>query len=174
MSWSERLAERLVARAAARLQLRHPDWASAMLGEWPVVPPRERLQWAAGCLGASFAAPGAGSALVYPAALTGGVAAMTLLQWNADEGIATVTLLASIGLLLGVLRPRRALISGFAIGSVVGGVLAFETLSGLRPAYETHMHTLLQDLGWTVLVAPALGAAVVGGLAARRISGQHR
>lgn len=145
-----------------------------MLGELQAVPSRERLRWAAGCVGASLTVPGAGATLAYPVALAGCVGAMTLFQWSADEGVHTVLVIAALGLLLGLLRPERALVSGLAVGLVVAGVLAFETISGLRPAYETRMHTLLQDLGWTVLVGPALAAATLGRFAAKFAPGIFR
>lgn len=170
MTWHDQLAERLVLHAAARLRPQHPDWAAAMLGELQAVPPQERLRWAAGCVGASLGAPGAGAALAYPTALLAALGAMTLFQWSADEGVHTVMVIAGLSLLLGLLRPERALVSGVAVGLVVAFVLTFETLSGLRPAYETHIYTLLQDLRWVVLVIPALAAAAAGHCAAKFVA----
>lgn len=173
-SWRAALAQRFVASAARRFRGRHPEWADAVTAELLAVPEGERLRWAVGCLAASFMQPGVGDSLVYPSALMTGVGAMALYEWSADESVKTLLVMGIIGLILGLLRPERAPLSGLAVGSVVAGVLAFETLSGLRPAYETHMHTLLQDLGWTLLIAPAFGAAFAGRFAAKLAAGDLR
>jgi hypothetical protein len=52
---------------------------------------------------------------------------------------------------------------------VVAGVNAFETLTGVRPAYEDVAHSLQHDAKWLVLVAPALLAAAVGGYAGLKL-----
>ena len=72
-------------------------------------------------------------------------------------------------MILGVLQPRRFWISGAAIGLVVAAVNTFETISGVRPAYETYQHTFLHDARWAVLVAPALIASGVGGCLGRTL-----
>jgi len=164
------LADWLMDHAAGRLRRRRPEWAEAMISENAALgADDERLRWSAGCALASYRAPGALEGLLYPAALAAGVVLMSAYQWSADESLRTVAVLSLIGVVLGAFKPRYAWISGLAIGLVVSATNSFETLSGLRPAYETHIHTLLHDARWTVLVAPALTAAIVGGHAGRML-----
>jgi hypothetical protein len=153
------LADELVRAAAWRMRRRHPDWAQAMLSEHANLPERsDQLGWALGSLRASFAV---GDALYTPM-LALGVLAMTLYQWSADESLATVSVLAALSLGLGLLRPSRFLISGVALGSVVAAVNGFETVSGVRPAYEIYNHSWAHDLRWLVLIAPAVLSSALG------------
>jgi hypothetical protein len=118
------------------------------------------LGWALGAMRASlFVQP---PALLYPALLLVAVLAMVLCQWQVDEGPLTLMAVMALSLCLGLLRPASFLLSGLTIGVVVTGVNGFETFSGVRPAYETHLHTFLHDLHWLILVAPALAASVFG------------
>ena len=102
--------------------------------------------------------------------MTLGAALMAAYEWIKDEGLITLGLLAGLGLILGLLRPARALLSGALLGLVVSEVLAFELVSGLRPAYELHPATLGHCLHWTLLVVPTLLAALLGSGVARRLS----
>jgi hypothetical protein len=74
-----------------------------------------------------------------------------------------------ISLVLGALRPRQALISGAVVGLVVTGVIGFEALTGIRPAYEARAQTLAHSLYWLILLAPAVSAACMGGRIGRRL-----
>jgi hypothetical protein len=159
-----RLATLLIGHAATRLRRRRPEWANAMVNEsGAILSDGERLRWSIGCAIASYRAPGVFDWVVYPAALIVGIALMAMYQWSADESLRTVAVLALIGLALGVLQPNRSLISGATTGLVVAAVNGFETITGVRPAYETAAHSLLHDARWIVLIAPALFAAVIGG-----------
>jgi hypothetical protein len=158
-----RLAALLMRHAMIRLSRKHPEWAEAMAAESAtLLSDDERLAWASGCAVASYRAPGAFDWVIYPMALLAGVTLMTAYQWSADESLKTVGILALIGLALGVLQPRRSMISGAAIGVVVALVNGFETITGLRPAYETTAHTILHDVRWAVFIIPALGASLIG------------
>ena len=164
-----RLADLLLSHATNRLRRRHPEWADAMASESSALLGDDRLRWSAGCAVASYRAPGALDWIAYPAALLVGVMLMSAYQWSADESLRTVAVLTIIGAALGVLQPRRALVSGGAVGLVVAAVNGFETITGVRPAYETTAHSLLHDARWTILIAPALIASVVGGFAGRKL-----
>ena len=169
-SAKSRLGALLIGHAARRLGRKHPEWAAAMASEDAYVQSEgERLRWAAGCAVASYRAPGMLEAALYPAALSLGLIAMTAYQWSADESVRTFAVLGLIGLGLGLLRPHRVIVSGLAVGLVVAAVQGFETVSGVRPAYETHLHTLVHCARWMVLVAPALTASALGGFAGRAI-----
>ncbi len=158
------LAARLIRHAERRLRQIRPDWADAMIGETRLLESDgERLRWAAGCALASYRTPESLAGAAYPAALLLGIAGMAGYQWSADESLRTLVLLGLVGLIVGVVGPRRVLVSGIAIGLVVAAVNGFETISGLRPAYETKAHSLAHDARWLVMVAPALLAATVGG-----------
>jgi hypothetical protein len=162
-----RLADFLMGHATRRLSGRRPDWAEAMRREAADLGDDERLLWSGGCAYASYRTV---YGTAYPAALAVGLALMSAYQWSADESLGTVAAIGLIGLALGVIEPRRSLISGTAIGVVVAVVNSFETLTGLRPAYEIKHHSLLHDARWTFLIAPALIACVIGSF----IGGQFR
>ena len=163
MNAKNRLSELLMAHAARRLKRQRPDWASAMASEGlQLGSDGERLRWSSGCAYASYRTPEFMRALAYPVLLVLGVTLMSAYQWAADESLGTVAVICVLGVLLGVLQPRRSLISGVAIGVVVAAVNGFETLTGLHPAYEVRLHTLLHDAKWTVFVAPAIVACIVG------------
>jgi hypothetical protein len=163
-----RLADLIMERAQRALRRQRPEWAEAMACESAaILSDDERLRWAASCALVSYRAPGAFDWAFYPGFLCAGVTLMTVYQWRADESLRTLVLLGMIGMTLGVIQPRRFWISGAAIGLVVAAVNAFETLTGLRPAYELYAHTFLHDAWWTVLVAPAMIASGVGGYLGR-------
>ena len=156
------LAEGLSRVAAARLGRRYPEWAKAMLGEQAsLADERDRLGWAVGSLGAGFRLSVSDDAL-YPALLLLSLAAMALYQWSADESGITVLVLSALGLVLGLCSPRRFVVSGVAVGAVVAAVTCFETVSGVRPPYEAHAHSLAHNLRWLVLVLPALASTLLG------------
>jgi len=164
----QRLADLFMDHAARRLRRQRPEWAEAMMSESTQLDcDDERLRWSSGCAHASYGTPEALHALAYPVALMAGVMLMSAYQWSADESLVTVAVICMIGVLLGLLEPRRSLISGAAIGAVVAAVNGFETLTHLRPAYEIRFHTLLHDAKWTVFIAPAVVACVVGSHAGR-------
>jgi len=168
VSAKHRLADLLMGHAARRLRERRPDWAEAMTREGSeIASDDERLHWSGGCAYASYRAPGAFDAITYPVALVAGIALMSAYQWSADESLGTVAVICMIGVLLGLLAPRRILISAAAIGAVVAAVNGFETLTGLRPGYEIRAHTLVHDAKWAVFIAPALVACIVGSHAGR-------
>ena len=163
MSAKSRLSEILMGHAARRLRRDRSDWAEAMMSEAAHMGSEdERLRWSSGCACASYKTPEAVEAITYPALLILGVALLSAYQWAADESLGTVAVICMIGVVLGVLQPRRSLISGAAIGVVVAAVNGFETLTGLRPTYEIHLHSFLHDAKWTVFVAPAIVACIVG------------
>ena len=165
-----RAADWLLAAAASRLRPAHGAWADAMLAEAAVCTSgRERLAWAWGCWAASLRATISPATLIYPAALAAGLALMAAFEWAADEGRATILLLAGIALGLGALRPRHAWLSGALVGLVVAGVIGFEAVSGIRPAYETRAQTMASSLYWAILLIPALPAAALGGLIGRKL-----
>ena len=160
----------LLASAVSRLRATHPAWAQAMLAEAPLcTSERDRLAWAWGCWVASLRMSCSLAVLVYSAALLAGVGLMTAYEWRTDENPATVVVLALIATPLGALRPRRALLSGALVGLVVTGVIGFEAVSGIRPAYEARAQTLLHSLHWMVLLVPALAAATLGARLRRRL-----
>jgi hypothetical protein len=155
------IADRLTRLAASRLSRSHPDWARAILSEHQCIEGNdERLRWALGTFRASLSVPETG--LVYPALLTLAVSAMALYQWSWDEGVMTWMVMGGLGACLGFLRPKQFLFSGLAIGLVVAGVTGFESLSGIRPAYETHPRTLAHCLHWLILVIPGLASSAMG------------
>ena len=164
------IANLLMRHAAGRLSGKRPEWADAMANEsaW-LSGDHERLRWSTGCALASYRAPGAFNGAAYPAALFAGVALMTAYQWSADESLVTVAVLSLIGLVLGMLKPARNLLSGSAIGLVVAAVNSFETVSGVHPGYETRAHDLLHDARWLILLVPALIACVIGDCAGRKL-----
>jgi hypothetical protein len=163
-SAKRRLADLLMGHATRRLRGQRPDWAEAMKREGAsLASDDERLRWSSGCIYASYRTSGGFNGIAYPAALVVGVALMSAYQWSADESLGTVAALCLIGFALGLVEPRRNLMSGIAIGAVVAAVNSFETLTGVRPAYETRMHSLLHDARWTFLIAPAFIACLVGG-----------
>jgi len=164
------LAELLLGHAAGRLRRQRPDWADAMVRESAeVASDDERLRWSGGCAYASYRAADAWRGIAYSVALLSGVVLMSIYQWSADESLGTVAVICLIGFALGLFEPRRSLISGAAVGAVVAVVNSFETLTGLRPAYETRVHSLLHDARWTFLIAPALIACVIGSYVGRRL-----
>ncbi len=163
------LRKLLLNGAAERLKGGDVDWAAAMSAELEACPGEtQRLGWAFGCWRASFGAPGGLDGVTYAAALGLGVTLMTAQQWKADEGVATLALLGVVSLVLGLMRPGRAWLSGVVIGLVVTAILLFELISGLRPAYEQGDQTLSQCLQWLVFAPPALVAATLGGWLRRR------
>jgi hypothetical protein len=174
-SAESRLASLLMWHAAWRLRRRYPEWVEAMASEGRTLAcEQERSRWSAGCAIASYGAPGAFDWAIYPAALTGGILLMAAYQWRADESLRTVAVLAAIGFTLGLLQPGCAMVSGAAVGLVVAAVNGFETISGVRPAYEATTHSLMHDARWTLLVAPALLASLVGGDARGRLRSDWR
>jgi hypothetical protein len=170
MTFARALARRLLDYGSNRLRRKRPEWADAMEAEaLHLESDAERLRWAAGCAVASYRAPQGRASLAYPAALTLSVALMTAYQWTVDEGLLTLAILILLGAALGLVEPRRSLVSGLLIGLVVAGVNAFETLTGVRPAYEDVVHSLGHDAKWLVLVAPSLIAAAAGGYAGLKL-----
>jgi hypothetical protein len=156
------LADHLTRAAAARLRPRHSDWADAVISEHAsLADTDDRLRWAIGSWFASLDVTLSVDAF-YPLLLTVSIATMTLYQWSVDESAATVMVLALLGLLLGLLSPRRFLASGLALGAVVATVTAFEALSGIRPAYEVHVHSLLHSTRWLIFILPTLFSSAVG------------
>jgi hypothetical protein len=157
----------ILSSAVTRLRKMSPrrgsEWAQAMEAEAEVCgSERERLSWALGCLIASFRMSGRGDQIVYPLGLSLGLALMVGYEWHADESVVTLGVLLAITFGLGLLEPRRFLLSGGLIGLAVAGVLAFEVLSGLHPSYETSKQTFRHSLHWTMLAAPGLLAAGLG------------
>jgi len=166
-SW---LAEQLNRDAAGRMRRRYPDWADAMVSENAALAGHDdQLNWAFGAWWASLTL-GEVMEVLYPALLLAAVAAMVLYQWSADESLITLSIITGLGLVLGFLRPERFLVSGVAVGLVVAGVNIFETVSGIRPAYEVFAHSLVHDLRWLLLIAPALVGAVIGRQVGRFLS----
>jgi len=155
------LAGLLARSAAERLRRRYPEWAEAMLNEQAsLVGEQGQLDWAIGALRASLVL--SARDLFYPAGLALAVGAVGLYQWRSDEGLVTVLVLSGLGLLLGFLRPSRFVVSGLVLGAVVATVNVFETLSGIRPVYEIHSHSLTHDVFWLVLVLPTLASSTLG------------
>jgi hypothetical protein len=160
----KRLLAALLMRYVERRFRRRPDWAQAMAREGlEPLSDDERLRWSLGCAVAAYRASEGPEGAIYPPALAGGILAMAAYQWSADESLGTVAAICLIGLALGVLQPRRRAISGAAIGLVVAAVNSFETISGVRPAYEATAHSLVHDARWAVLIAPGLIASGIGG-----------
>jgi hypothetical protein len=165
--WRAQLADVLTRLAARRLRATHPDWAQAMINERACLPDEDDpLAWAFGCLRASWVATDAVQAL-YPFALVAGVAAMTGYEWVGDGNLAAAALLGSVGLVLGLISPKRFWISALAVGLAVAAVIAFEAFTGIRPTNEVYEHSLASTLRWTLLVAPALAATAAGSFAGR-------
>jgi hypothetical protein len=160
----------LLRSAAARMHRKNPDWAAAMAAEAEACSSDpERLRWAWGCWVTSLNVSGRLGWAFYGAALGAGLSLMTAYEWRADESPATLAVLCLICMLLGLLSPRRALLSGALIGSVVACVLGFEALSGIRPGYEARAQTLIHSLLWTVLLVPGLASAAMGARIGRRL-----
>ena len=158
MSLRRRLAETIVRAAATRLRRRHPEWADALTSEQEHLSGTEgELAWAIGSLRTALAL-----ADPYPLVLAAAVTAMIVYQWSADESLVTLGVMAALCMLLGGLRPPRFLLSGVMLGAVVAAVNAFETLTGLRPAYEIYNHTWAHDLRWLVLLPPAVVSSALG------------
>lgn len=153
------LADQLVRAAAKRTRRRHPEWADAMLNEQASLgDTSDNIDWAFGLVRVSFGL----DASLYLLLLAFSVAAMTLYQWSADESLITVTVIIALAAMLGCVRPSRFIVSGLSVGVVVASVNAFETLSGVRPAYETYEHTWMHDIRWLWLVLPALASSALG------------
>ncbi len=166
MSLRGRLAGTIVAMAASRLRRRHPAWAEALIAEQAHLPePRGELAWAAGSLRAALSLEDA-----YPWSLALALAAMAFYQWSADESLITLCVMTALCLMLGCLRPSRFVLSGLAVGAVVAAVNAFETLTGIRPAYEAHHHSWVHDLRWLWLIPPAVLSSALGRQANARVS----
>jgi hypothetical protein len=165
--WRARLADVVTQLAAWRLRATHPDWAQAMINERANLPDEaDPVAWAFGCLRASWTATDAVQAL-YPFALIAGVAAMTGYEWVGDGGFAAAALLGGVGLVLGLISPKRLWLSALAVGLAVAAVIAFETFTGIRPSHEVYEHSLASTLRWTLLVLPALAATAAGSVAGR-------
>jgi hypothetical protein len=129
----------------------------------------ERFGWAWGCWLASVRASFGRGECVYSAALATGMVVMAGYEWAADESRATVFILSLLAVLLGVLRPQQAVLSGALVGLVVAGVVAFEAMSGIRPAYEAQAQTLAHGLYWLILLVPAVFSAALGSWIGRRL-----
>lgn len=158
MIW-RRLTLSLGQLAAQRLRRSHPEWADAMASEQhSLAEGEEAFAWACGTLWASFRMAGAPFILL----LTAAVATLILYQWSSDESLVTVGVVTALALLLGAARPKLCLLSALVVGSVVAAVNAFETASGVRPAYELHLSTWAHDAVWLWFVAPAIAGAAVG------------
>lgn len=166
----DRVAGWLLRRAAGRLGPGCADWSRAMRAEVDHLPAQGRLSWAAGAWLASWRTPEAADGLRYGLALAAGVCAMTLYQCCVDENPVTVALACGLVFALVLARPSRTWLPALSVGLVVFAVNLFGTLTGLRPAYETHAHTWLHDLRWALVAAPALAAAALGRLAAGRLA----
>lgn len=167
--FSPTLSAWLLRSARRRLKRRYADWGEAMAVEEEACRAgSEQLRWAVGCWAASLRS-GAPDWIGYKPALGSGLALMTAYEWSADESLVTVLVLSLIAVALGLLRPQRVIVSGTSVGMVVAAVMAFEALSGVRPAYETQEQTLGDCLRWTILLAPSLIAAMIGGEIGRRL-----
>jgi hypothetical protein len=159
----------LLRSAAARMRRKNADWAAAMAAEAEACSSdSEKLRWAWGCWITSLRLSGLLGWAFYAAALGAGLLLMTAYEWQADESLATLAVLCLICVLLGILSPGRAPLSGALLGSVVACVLGFEALSGIRPGYEAQAQTLVRSLMWTVLLVPGLASAVMGARIGRR------
>ncbi len=155
------LAKGFACAAAGRLRRRYPDWAEAVLSEHASLSDADNpLGWAFGAWWASLDLSPGGA--LYPLLLALSLTTMALYQWSADESLMTLGVVGLLALVLGLLSPRRFLLSGVLVGVVVAGVNAFEALSGIRPAYETMPRDLIHSVRWVVLVLPALAASAVG------------
>ena len=160
----------LLRSAAGRLHATQPDWADAMIAEAAVcTSATERLRWAWGCWIASLRISSSLVVALYTALLGLGLALMTAYEWRADESLRTVATVAMIASLLGAIRPSQALLSGTLVGLVVTGVLGFEVMSGIHPAYETRAQTLGHSLHWSILLLPGIAAALTGAEIGRRL-----
>ena len=160
----------LLRTGTGRMPTRYADWERAVAAEAQVCTSGlETMDWAWGCWVASLRVRDGRGWVIYPSALGSGLALMTAYEWSADEGPVTLLLLSLIALGLGLLRPRRALMSGMLVGLVVAGVIAFEAVTSLRPGYETRDQTLGQGLSWIVLLVPSLASAAAGGEIGRRL-----
>ncbi len=167
------LADQCTRLAAERLRRRYPDWADAIVSEHASLSGQpDQLGWAFGSFRASFGLPAEADA-AYPALLLLSAAAMGLYQWSADESLITLLVLCGLGLVMGLLRPTRFLLSGLVMGLVVAGVTGFETLSGIRPAYEVSPRHFDNILHWLPLVVPALLASAAGRFIGLRLLPQN-
>ena len=160
MNAAEWLAEGCARLAIRRLDRRFSDWGAALAAEQDAIScPWRKVLWAFGAVRASLQVEPPD--LLYPVSLLLGVSAMGLYQWGADESFITLLLLVALSATLGFVRPARYFASGLTIGLVVAGVTGFEALSGVRPAYETHVYNLVHCLRWLALAGPAiLGSAL--------------
>ncbi len=165
-----RLAAWLLALSGRRMRRNRADWADAMLAEAAACTSElDRLGWAWGCWLASLRTAFSPAGLAYGAALSAGCALMVAVEWSRDEGGATVLVLGLVSLLLGALRPRRALLSGALVGLVVAGVIGFEAASGIHPAYETRTQDLASSVFWLILLVPAMPSAAFGAMIGGRL-----
>jgi hypothetical protein len=155
------LADRLVMLAAARLQRSHPEWALAVQRESEYLTGQPaKLAWAASLMRGACSM--SISSFVYAPLLVLSVLALGGYEWNQDENVVTLTLLAALSIGLGVPNPRHYFISGLAVGAVVATINGFECLSGILPKYETEPQTLLGAAKWLVLIIPALLGSAIG------------
>ena len=63
---------------------------------------------------------------------------------------------------LGFVEPSRSVFSGVVLGLVVAVTNGFETLTGIRPAYELYNHSWTHDLRWLLLILPAMASSLLG------------
>ena len=151
----------LLRRAASRLGRTRPEWAQAMLSEAEGLTGGERLRWALGGWLAASRTPEAARSTAYALGLVASVSGMAAYQWCVDEGPVTLGLACALTAGLVLANPARVVVPAVCVGLVVFTVNLIGTVTGVQPPYETHAHSVLHDLRWTLMVAPVLAAAVL-------------
>lgn len=165
-----RLGDLLLRRAASRLRRTRPEWAQAMLSEAERMESGERLRWAVGGWLVACRTPEAARSAAYGLGLLASVLGMAAYQWSADESLVTLGLACALVAALVLANPARVVVPALTVGLVVFAVNLLGTLTGVQPAYETHAHSVLHDLRWTLMAAPVLAVATLARWTADRIT----
>lgn len=140
-----------------------------MLSEAEGLTGGERLRWAVGGWLAAHRTPEAARAGAYGLGLLASVGAMAVYQWSADEGPVTLGLACALTAALVLVNPARVVTPALCVGLVVFAVNLMGTVTGVQPTYETHAHSVVHDLRWTLFVGPVLASAVLARWAAGRL-----
>jgi len=160
------IARAILRHIKARAGADQASWAAAMEAECHQMKTAgERLNWALGCLVASYRMKPPVGALGYAAALLLAMGSVGLFNWRVDEGGVDMGVLVLSSLALGLILPRRAWLSGLLVGLVIPMQGLFSAITGLRPIFErnTAHPPRVADPGMLIFVVVALAAALLGG-----------